>query len=93
MVLALLHQGRLIPVPRPERALDFLGPTPGRRAVVGSPETVRAGLERVAAEYGAGEVTVVTITYDHDARRRSYALLAEAFELAPAAGAARADAA
>ena len=28
----------------------------GRRVVVGTPETVRAGLEAVAAEYGAGEV-------------------------------------
>jgi alkanesulfonate monooxygenase SsuD/methylene tetrahydromethanopterin reductase-like flavin-dependent oxidoreductase (luciferase family) len=50
--------------------------------VVGSPETVRAGLEEVATEYGAGEILVVTITHDHGARRRSYELIAEAFELA-----------
>ena len=54
---------------------------PGRRVVVGSPEVVRAGLERVAAEYGADEAIVVTITHDHEARRRSYELLAEAFGL------------
>ena len=53
----------------------------GRRVVVGTPETVRAGLEAVAEEYGADEVLVVTITYDHDARRRSYELIAEAFGL------------
>ena len=52
-----------------------------RRAIVGSPSTVREGLERLAAEYGADEVMVVTITYDHAARRRSYELLAHAFEL------------
>jgi alkanesulfonate monooxygenase SsuD/methylene tetrahydromethanopterin reductase-like flavin-dependent oxidoreductase (luciferase family) len=50
--------------------------------VVGSPATVRAGLEEVAAEYGAGEILVVTITHEHGARLRSYELIAEAFELA-----------
>ena len=50
--------------------------------MIGSPETVRAGIEQVAAEYGAEEVLVLTITYDHDARRRSYELIAEAFGLA-----------
>jgi hypothetical protein len=29
---------------------------------------------------------VVSITYDHEARRRSYELIAEAFDLAGAAG-------
>ena len=35
----------------------------------------------MAGKYGAEEVIVVTITYDHEARRRSYELLAEAFGL------------
>jgi hypothetical protein len=35
----------------------------------------------LAADYGADEVIVVTITQDHQARRRSYELLAGAFEL------------
>ena len=81
----MLH-GRLIPVPPPEKALELLAslgldpkaPPPGRRAVVGDPQTVRAGIEAVADEYGADEAIVVTITYDHVARRRSYELLAEA---------------
>jgi hypothetical protein len=42
---------------------------------------VRAELEALAGDYGADEVIVVTITYDHAARRRSYELLAEAFGL------------
>ena len=42
---------------------------------------MRAGVEEVAQAYGADEVIAVTITYDHEARRRSYELLAEAFEL------------
>ena len=95
MTLALLRRGQLIPVPPVEKALAFLGndglaPESGRRAVVGSPETVRARLEALAAEYGAEEVIAVTITHEHVARRRSYELLAEAFELpraAPPAGA------
>jgi alkanesulfonate monooxygenase SsuD/methylene tetrahydromethanopterin reductase-like flavin-dependent oxidoreductase (luciferase family) len=56
-------------------------PRSGRRAVVGSPQTVRAKLAEVVDSYGAEEAIVVCIAYDHDARRRSYELLAEAFEL------------
>jgi len=89
MTFTLLRQGRLIPVPPPEKALRFLATEEGRggaarRGVIGSPETVRAGIEEVAARYGAEEVIVVTITWDHAARRRSYALIADAFGLAPA---------
>jgi alkanesulfonate monooxygenase SsuD/methylene tetrahydromethanopterin reductase-like flavin-dependent oxidoreductase (luciferase family) len=86
MSFAMLRQGRPIPVPPPEKALRFLAqhgdPGSGRRRIVGSPETVRAGIEAVAEEYGADEVIVVTITHDHGARRRSYELIAEAFGLA-----------
>jgi alkanesulfonate monooxygenase SsuD/methylene tetrahydromethanopterin reductase-like flavin-dependent oxidoreductase (luciferase family) len=59
------------------------GQLPGRRGIIGSPDTVRAGLEQLVAEYGAEEAVVVTITHDHGARRRSYELLAEAFGLEP----------
>jgi alkanesulfonate monooxygenase SsuD/methylene tetrahydromethanopterin reductase-like flavin-dependent oxidoreductase (luciferase family) len=85
MSMAMLRQNRPIPVPPPEKALRFLAQNPapsGRRRIVGSPQTVRAGIENVAAEYGADEVIIVTITYDHAARRRSYELIAEAFGLA-----------
>jgi luciferase family oxidoreductase group 1 len=88
MTLTLLRRGQLIPVPPVEKALRFLaaegiGPngTGARRAVLGSPDSVRAKLEALADAYGAEEVIAVTITYDHGARRRSYELLAEAFEL------------
>ena len=78
-------------MPPPEKALEFLareGKTvdnavPGRRAIVGSPEKVRAGVEELAVAYGAEEVIAVTITHDHQARRHSYELLAEAMGLEP----------
>ncbi len=55
-------------------------PRTQRRTVVGSPETVRGELEDVAEKYGAGEVIAVNVLYDHQARRRSYELLAQAFQ-------------
>ena len=88
MAMSMMRQGRLIPVPPVEQALRYLesrGGGPGssaRRAVLGSPATVKAGLEQVAAEYEAQEVMVVTITYDHALRMRSYEMVAEAFGLA-----------
>ena len=85
MVFGLLRLGRLTQVPRVERALHFLAQAerlPSRRWVVGAPDTVRRQLEAVAGEYEADEVMLVTITYDHEARRRSYELVADAFGLA-----------
>jgi luciferase family oxidoreductase group 1 len=88
MTFTLLRRGQLIAVPSPEIAVEFLAaedrsgqPRSERRAIVGSPATVRAQLEDVVAKYGAEEAIVVSITYAHEARRRSYELLAEAFGL------------
>jgi len=52
-----------------------------RSAAVGAPEQVRLHLERLAAEYRVEEVVALTICHDPAARRRSYELLAEVFEL------------
>jgi luciferase family oxidoreductase group 1 len=86
MTSALRESGRLIPLPPVEKALAYLArhPEPSRReqrAIVGSPQRVRDGLERVAEAYGADEVLVVTMTHEHEPRRRSYELIAEAFGL------------
>ncbi len=89
MARALLNEGRLIAVPPIDKALQFLserGPRADsaarpRRAIIGSPATVKKGIEELAGLYGAEEVMIVTITYDHAARRRSYELIAEAFGL------------
>jgi luciferase family oxidoreductase group 1 len=91
MTFAMLRRGQLIPVPPPETAVAFLeregkrpsDGIPGRRGIIGAPETVRAGIETLAAEYQADEVIVVTITHDHQVRRRSYELLAETMGLQP----------
>ena len=85
MAMAMLMRGRPIPIPPVDKALRFLDTTGDsgrrRRIVAGDPPTVREGLEEVAREYGADEVIVVTITFDHAHRRRSYELIAEAFGL------------
>jgi luciferase family oxidoreductase group 1 len=89
MSFKLLRRGELIPVPPPERAVEFLehegsaSSGRSRRTIVGSPEKVRAAVEELASQYGADEVIVVTITHDHQARRRSYELLADAMALSP----------
>jgi luciferase family oxidoreductase group 1 len=93
MAFKLLQRGEFIAVPPVERAIRFLeaerrqqpdglpGGGRARRRVVGSPEHVRTGIEDVVREYGADEAMIVTITFDHEARRRSYELIAKAFEL------------
>lgn len=79
----LLRQGRPVAIPPVEKAVRFLEEVKPieRRIVVGAPSTVRAGLEEVAREYDADELMLVTITYDHEARRRSYELIAREFAL------------
>jgi hypothetical protein len=49
---------------------------------VSTPETVRAGLESVAAENEVGGLMVVTTAYDCGGRRRADELLADALALA-----------
>jgi alkanesulfonate monooxygenase SsuD/methylene tetrahydromethanopterin reductase-like flavin-dependent oxidoreductase (luciferase family) len=52
------------------------------RSYVGSPETVRVGLERFSAETGADELIVAAAIHDHTARLRSYELLGRTRERA-----------
>jgi luciferase family oxidoreductase group 1 len=91
MALSLLRTtGKTIPVPTVETAARFLEEPAGslpiarrRRMTIGTKETVREGLEAIAGDYGADEIMIVTITHSHEARKRSYELIAEAFELQP----------
>lgn len=48
------------------------------RSIIGAPETVRAGLERLVEETGADELMIVSDVYDHRARLRSFEMIAEA---------------
>ena len=85
MMFTLFFRGQLIPIPSIEKALAFLAEQPKdddpfrthRRAIVGGPATVRKGILDAAAEYEADEIMIVTITYAHEARRRSYELISQ----------------
>jgi len=48
------------------------------RSIIGSPQTVREGLEALVAETGADELIIVSDVYDHQKRLRSFKLIAEA---------------
>jgi luciferase family oxidoreductase group 1 len=90
MAFSLLRTtGRTIPVPPVAEALQFLKQDAAglpiarrRRVTLGTPDVVRDGLESIVREYGAEELMIVTITHSHEVRRRSYELIAEAFEVA-----------
>jgi luciferase family oxidoreductase group 1 len=53
------------------------------RAIVGSPETVRRGLRAFAAETGAEELMITSQIFDHDARLRSFEIVANSHQLTP----------
>jgi luciferase family oxidoreductase group 1 len=75
------------PYPSPAEATAFPWTEQQRASVadrvasqfVGGPDEVAAGLEELRAKAGADEVVVTTITHDHEARVRSYELLARAW--------------
>jgi alkanesulfonate monooxygenase SsuD/methylene tetrahydromethanopterin reductase-like flavin-dependent oxidoreductase (luciferase family) len=57
--------------PQIQQSVDaFLG-----CSFVGSPDTVKAGLEAFVSETGADELIVASAIFDHEARKRSYQLL------------------
>jgi luciferase family oxidoreductase group 1 len=91
----LRDRGQFVPLPSPEQVASF-GYTEADRAsiaqnrqrfFVGSPQTVMAKLSPLIAASEADEVMVITATFDHEERKRSYALLADAFGLGARAAA------
>ncbi|MCB1475715.1 MAG: LLM class flavin-dependent oxidoreductase [Rhodobiaceae bacterium] len=48
------------------------------RSIIGSPDTVRAGIKNLVAETGADELIVVSDIYNHADRLHSFALIAQA---------------
>jgi len=53
------------------------------RSIIGSPETVRAGMDALVAETGADELMIVSDVYDHQQRLRSFELIAKAGGITP----------
>jgi luciferase family oxidoreductase group 1 len=53
------------------------------RLAVGDPAMVKQRLETLAEQTQADEIMITTMIYDHDARKRSFELLAQAFSLTP----------
>jgi luciferase family oxidoreductase group 1 len=84
-------KGEYLPLASPENAAAYpYTPVDKTRIAqnrakmsVGSPKTVRTKLEALIAETRADEVMITTMIYDHAARKRSYELLAQAFDLKP----------
>ena len=52
------------------------------RSIVGSPDTVRSGINALIKETGADELMIVSDIYDHTARLRSFELIAGAANIA-----------
>ena len=83
-------RGQYSSLPSPEEALAYPYTDADRASVarnrsrlfVGSPATVMQKLQPLVVATEADELMVITAVYDHEARRRSYSLLAEAFDLA-----------
>jgi luciferase family oxidoreductase group 1 len=83
------RRGEYLPLASPEEAEAFPYSAAERaliarnraRLFVGTKQSVRARLDPKISAAKADEVMVTTMIYDHNARRRSYELLAEAFGL------------
>jgi len=81
-----LRRGHPGPLPRPDPGfLERLTPADAHLidqmlsyTVAGSPATVRRGLEAIVARTGADELMLASQIHDHDARLRSYELVAGA---------------
>ena len=83
------RQGIYSPIPSPEEAAAHAYSPTDRaliahnraRLIVGGKDTVMARLEPLIRDTKADELMVTAMIYDHEARKHSYALLAEAFGL------------
>jgi len=77
---ALRRKGSPARLPTPTEAREYIDyELRHQRLIVGDPGEVKREIEAVAAAYGADEVLVITVVHDHEARKHSYRLLADAF--------------
>jgi alkanesulfonate monooxygenase SsuD/methylene tetrahydromethanopterin reductase-like flavin-dependent oxidoreductase (luciferase family) len=88
-------RGQYLPLPSVEEALAYNYSDAERASVmrnrsrlfVGSPATILSKLEPMITASQPDELMIITAVYDHDARKKSYSLLAEAFGRAKKAAA------
>lgn len=88
-------RGQYLPLPSVEEALAYPFTDAERASIarnrsrlfVGSPATVMAKLQPLIAASQTDELMVITAVYDHEARKKSYSLLADAFHLGKRAAA------
>ncbi len=88
-----LRQGRPDVYPSPEEAAEYPYSPMELETVrswtanhlIGSPETVRAGIEALAARTGVDELMITTNVHAPADRLRSYSLVADVLQLAPTA--------
>jgi luciferase family oxidoreductase group 1 len=82
-------RGQYLPLPSPDEALAYPYTAAERASIarnrsrlfVGGPATVLRQLEPMITACQADELMVISWIYDHDARKTSYSLLADAFGL------------
>jgi luciferase family oxidoreductase group 1 len=80
-------RGQFLPLPSVEEALAYDYSDAERASIrrnrerlfVGAPATVMQALQPLIAETQPDELMIITAVFDHEARKRSYSLLAEAF--------------
>jgi luciferase family oxidoreductase group 1 len=82
-------RGQYSPLPSPEEALAYPYTDAERASVarnrsrlfVGSPATVMGKLQPMIDAGRPDELMIITAVYDHEARKKSYSLMADAFGL------------
>ncbi|WP_344867417.1 LLM class flavin-dependent oxidoreductase [Amycolatopsis ultiminotia] len=80
-----LRRGRPIALPTPEEAAEYPYTDTDRAfleqrfgsGIMGSPETVRKGLEQLLTDTDANELMVTTMVHGHEDRVRSYEIVAD----------------
>ncbi|MGI5502458.1 LLM class flavin-dependent oxidoreductase [Lentzea sp. CA-135723] len=89
-----LRQGRPEPLATPQEAADYPYTEIDRlviedrmaNQIIGSPSTVRSGLDELLESTAADELMVTAIVHGHDDRLRSFELLSEIAERTPSLG-------
>ncbi len=88
-------RGQFLPLPSVEEALAYPYTAPERASImrnrerlfVGSPATIVSKLTPMLDAAKPDELMIITAVYDHEARKKSYSLLADAFGLGKQAAA------